>query len=686
MSRRGRPRIDPDRLAVSPSGHKPTKFEAGRFVAWDGEGITKHKRGCAKKSGCGCRHEYALLLNSEGGQLLDRDGISTEAALFALTGEADRLGKSWTHVVFGLSYDANMILRDVRLPELRRLWKGKRVRFHHRFSLSYRPRKSLWVKDGRTGASVTLWDTFGFYQSPFVTAIVKNLGPSDPRLPLIRWGKRNRVGFTEVNIEDAVRYTEAEVEALVDLCRVLRESLAGAGLHVRRWDGAGAIAAALLEREGIKAHMAKSPEEVHAAALYAYAGGRIETPRYGRHEGPVFHGDIRSAYPFAERDLPSLRHGTWRRTLSPTERFALFRVEWDLPAGDRYPLYPFPFRSSNGAIYFPRRGKSWVWRPEFEAAMKVDAFRRRIRVTDGWEFVPRDPTERPFAWVAKVYKERERMKRERNAAEKALKLGLNSSYGKLAQNVGGTIERPPPFHQIEWAGWITSTTRARLYEAACEAPESVITLATDGIYSTDPLPCLVDRNELGGWETATHERMLIAQSGVYWVVDPWERSAGCGRKNADGSKCGAPLKAAAFGSLRCSLETCGWGTLTEHYRGFDEDSLSPEMVLAAWNAGRMTMEAASTRFVTLGTACRSEVSFEAWRSWRTTPRELDLTATGKRIDVLAPGKWGRTKHPGRGLVRTDASDPFEEESTPYSLKFALERGEEERAAEEGVEP
>ena len=97
-----------------PSGHKPTKFEVGRFVGWDGEGATAHEGSCdGTGEGCGCPHRYVYMANSEGGELVRPDGISTVDALRFLTAEAARIGPDATHVCFGLSYDANMILGDV---------------------------------------------------------------------------------------------------------------------------------------------------------------------------------------------------------------------------------------------------------------------------------------------------------------------------------------------------------------------------------------------------------------------------------------------------------------------------------------------------------------------------------------------------------------------------------------------
>jgi hypothetical protein len=662
-----------------PSGKKETKFDHGVFVAWDGEGLTLHRRGCPEPEGggCGCRHEYAYLANSVGGDLVRPEGMDTREALTFLTEQAALMDPLATHVCYGLSYDANMILRDLPMPDLKRIWQGERVRVLRRFMVAYRPRKSFWVKDYSTDSSLTLWDPFGFYQSSFVKAIVDNLGPDYPDLPLIRAGKKRRSSFAASDIPFVRSYTGAELRALVALMGKLRESFISANLKLKRWDGAGAVAAALLEREGIKNHLATTPEEVQAAALFAYAGGRIETLRFGFHDGKIWHYDIRSAYPFAMVGLPSIRHGRWFRVSGmPAYPFSVVKVRWDYTrTGDRRTVYPFAFRDSGGSIYFPTHGTTWAWYPEIAAAWGIPDYRRGMELLDAWEFRPSNERERPFAWVADLYKKREAMKRTKNPAQKALKLGLNSGYGKLAQNVGGTKERPPPFHQLEYAGYITSETRARLFKVAVEADRDCITLATDGIYSTAPIADLDCSEGLGHWEAATHEAMLIAQSGVYFLRDRFDGSA-C-------PKCGGPMTAISFGCVRCAEATCAWSNLVEHYRGFDEDTLNPDRILDAWRHGQTELTAASTRFLTMGRSVVSSKAFERWRTWVEEPRMLDIHATGKRLDRIAPDRWGRKHSPARQLLPTDPADPFEAESHPYALAWAVAEGEETRAILEG---
>jgi hypothetical protein len=75
-----------------------------------------------------------------------------------------------------------------------------------------------------------------------------------------------------------------------------------------------------------------------------------------------------------------------------------------------------------------------------------------------------------------------------------LKLCLNSLYGKMAQRSGRG-----PYHDAVAAGLVTAMARARLVEAVGHNPEAVVMIATDAVYSTEPLPLDIG-DGLGQWE------------------------------------------------------------------------------------------------------------------------------------------------------------------------------------------
>jgi len=295
--------------------------------------------------------------------------------------------------------------------------------------------------------------------------------------------------------------------------------------------------------------------------------------------------------------------------------WAIFNVSWSFPDRDYLPFYPFFVRYQDGSIYYPYRGRNWIYSPEMFAAMEmIPDLYRYMRISEIYTFLP-DNDDRPLGFVKPLFDLRKSWKKQGIGAEKVLKLAYNSFYGKTAQHLGyvqgGHI---PPFFNLFYAGLITSITRAKLFQAAMQAPANIIAFSTDGIWSTSKLE-LVRGSNLGNWEHDGLRGILLAQSGVYWSY------------LADGS-------------------------VSHFSRGFDKEALTPELILQAWASGAQCVEIPTTRFVTLGSALASDERFYTkWRTWDTRPRKLEIRAIGKRQDIQENGK----RNPQLGLVPTRAA-------------------------------
>lgn len=199
-----------------------------------------------------------------------------------------------------------------------------------------------------------------------------------------------------------------------------------------------------------------------------------------------------------------------------------------------------------------------------------------------------------------------------NGEEKTIKLGLNSCYGKTAQQVGARIVdgevSPPSYFQLEWAGYVTSGCRATLMRAAMQKPDAIISFATDALYATEPLDLYAPaKKELGAWEAKQHNGMTIVMPGVYWTHDePSE-------KNKSG---------------------------IEHFsRGFKKEDMSdPEFVHRAWRSGKDSLLVRTERMVTLGAAMMSENFWKMRGMFVTSHRELKLNGlNSKRYPISIRG-------------------------------------------------
>jgi hypothetical protein len=86
----------------------------------------------------------------------------------------------------------------------------------------------------------------------------------------------------------------------------------------------------------------------------------------------------------------------------------------------------------------------------------------------------------------------------------------------MAQRIGGRDGNRPAWHQLEWAGMVTSGTRAQILDAVALAGDSVIAVETDSIMTTKPLD-LDFGDALGQWEATTFDWVTYIQSGIYFT-------------------------------------------------------------------------------------------------------------------------------------------------------------------------
>jgi hypothetical protein len=446
---------------------------------------------------------------------------------------------------------------------------------------------------------------------------------------------------------DAIaRYCQSECVQLAKLAEQLHKAVTAADLRPKRYDGPGALASALLEREGVGAHLPAIPiaYEPLEAARGAYYGGRIECARFGHTSAPVWRYDLISAYPWAAAQLPSLATGRWVPTLGTDAFRALWgfaRVRWNFAQGpdnaalgaELGKLYPFAWRDPmDGNVFFPQRGHAWTTLWELRSALvalELGQLKGTIDVVEAWRWESKSDVQ-PFGWISRVFQERARLKAAHDPAEKVLKLALNSVYGKLAQRHtqkrrGSDPERPK-WHCLPWAAWVTGMVRARLYDAALLAGDALIMIATDAIFTTRPIYGAIVGTGLGDWELTEARGATIVQSGVYWLdVDDEEK---------------------------------------RYTRGFEPDAITRDQVLDGWRRSLPKLPVTDRRFVGLRQAANGSWAKRcSWQDDTSGARDLQLAPHfGKRwLGPDSSGYFGRRKgriRPDEQLIATYAQQPI----------------------------
>jgi hypothetical protein len=406
-----------------------------------------------------------------------------------------------------------MILCDLSRADLEKLWTRGSV-WWRGYSIKYVPRKIFTVTHRRGSFRST--DIFPFFQCSFVKALRKwNLDPT-----VIEEGKLARSSFAEWSIEKIADYNAHEMRLLVSLADSLREKLEGrCGLQIKSYHGPGAVANAWFYRENAKDHF--PPEPLPREVAYAYFGGRTDILGVGEFE--TYRSDLASAYPSALSLCISLHGCKWLQApLTTNDEWALYHVRWEIP--DDSPHGPLPFRLDDGTILYPPCGEGWYWGVELlavESCFPGAISRIHVKAPT---LHPHERTTPLKDAIEKAYATRQVWKNNGELAHEALKLVLNSLYGKLAQSPieekkdgqrsGG--KETAGWRNPVWAGWITAWTRARITKVMERVgAENVLSIATDGVLLRVPNPLASIGNALGEWQNEGMGRSLIVCPGLY---------------------------------------------------------------------------------------------------------------------------------------------------------------------------
>lgn len=577
----------------TPERKKIDKLLTKQFIVWDGEGITPQNQ---------LIQNYVLFgyYNGVNHDWIEGKELTTDQCLRLII-DAGRLHKNAIHVGFAFNYDVDMIMRDMPEDSFRFLRQRGYVRYKH-YKIKHLPGKWFKIYNLKSRIKVTIFDIWGFFQSSLISALKSTIAdhPKMEFLPDIEKGKNRRGRFTYDEMPFVTKYWKIENELCHALITRLREYLYAVGLRITSWHGPGAIASFGYRTNNIDAHKRNCGPDVYTAARYAYAGGRFERFHIGRYR-KVYGYDINSAYPNAIARLPSLSEGEWIHNVKPKKivEFGVYRISLRGPAISSKPA-PLFHRDNSGNISYPWRLDGWYWSPEIKAIIRTMPESKSVRIHESYEYIGWKT--RPFEWVTKVYNQRKEMKANGAGAQMALKLFLNSLYGKMAQRAGwertGTA---PHWHQLEWAGWVTSYTRAMLYELMYQIPfDKLIAVETDGIYTTATPDELVIKigDELGQWEMTYYDEMIYLQSGLY-----------AKRQNKEWS-----LK----------------------YRGLDKDSVTIETFrthpgLLRANKEWPKLVGHTTRFIGYRNALFRGPFNTRHCAWETEPKEICCDEIGKRI-------------------------------------------------------
>lgn len=367
-------------------------------------------------------------------------------------------------------------------------------------------------------------DGGSYYQSSFLTAINPAYWPkpivSGEEFAELVSGKDSRgdiLSETDLTWDGPIMTAMREYNTLENraLSRVMHELAAGyesVGIKPGRdaWYGPGSAAQAWIRSLDVPTPLLREDvckvvtSEQWQSAQNSYYGGHFETFMHGIIPGETYEYDIQSAYPDTIRRLPCICQGL-SEDEAPT--FAHISAIGSDPA-----LGPLPHRNDKGAITSPHLIKGWYPWEEIRAAQRAGLIDR----LNYHQFLGIRPCEHPppFAILADLFALR--LSVGKNSAQgRAIKLVLNSVYGKLSQTVGAAKYSNPVY-----AALITGGCRTAILNAIATHPNKaseLVMIATDGVFFRTPHPGLdLTPSILGGWERNIHSNLTIMKPGMYW--------------------------------------------------------------------------------------------------------------------------------------------------------------------------
>lgn len=523
-------------------------------------------------------HHYTFLAAStpDGRFKASIDGVSlsTRQCLDFLLG----LPRTYRKVAFSFDYDMNMILKDLPPRYLYHLLTKKRVCWNG-YKIMWLKRKQYCItKQGKGGGSVCIWDMFGYFQRGFAKVLNDwQVGTLEERKAVSDM-KGKRSGFSGVDNQLIWDYCLLECRLGATVFEKLLACVDAVDLKLMRYDGAGSVAAAMLRKHGVAAF--KEPEADYSLppeiALAAYYGGRFDLAEFGE-IGDSFEYDINSAYPHIARHLPCLLHAEWEYTKHPflygQLQPGIYHVSWS--RAGRWA--PFPYRKGS-KIHYLASGAGWYHSSEINAVLAYGAY--PVDVDSGY-ILRRNCSHTPMAFIDGYYHQRQLLEARGDLAQMVLKLGLNSVYGKTAQNRGSYSKKPPTYRSFIWAGMITAGARAMLTEAMNLAGADGVLVATDAIFSRLELPLPLG-TELGQWKAKDAKGLFIVQNGVYETSGTKQATRGYNPLDVDFEWSKAqlargltefdiPVRERKFVGLGDALPTWPPGQAFDHWRNWEID-------------------------------------------------------------------------------------------------------------------
>lgn len=432
---------------------------------------------------------------------------------------------------YNLSYDAECILKLLPEEILKQYKWRKELRFQYKnYKIHYIDRKKLTISKGKH--SVSCYDIAQYYDNKPLDVASESIGIIlDQKYLEV---KKKRGIFSKFHYSRHKREIRAYC---IEDCRLTKELSeywiaifeAVFGFYPNNWISAGYMAEKVLINNNIPIPLFNELQyPIQEIARSSFYGGRFELIKRG-FIGECYLYDLNSAYPYALTTLPDITQGRWFESnkIHPKSKIGFFFIEANI--SDKVKIAPFPFVKKNRTICYPS-GKFRTFVTLDELLMVKDDPEINYKIIESWQFIPNKNCLYPFKkFINKQYYKRLELKQENNPLEKAIKIVLNSIYGKMAQRTNNMIGNL--FNPVI-ASYITGFTRRQLYDFTKKnkLDNYVVAYATDSIACQKKIKNL-DSKMLGEMKLdKSANDVIFLSNGFYKFNDTW-KNRGIGYDN-----------------------------------------------------------------------------------------------------------------------------------------------------------
>jgi len=259
-------------------------------------------------------------------------------------------------VFYNLDYDVSAVCKHLPAQTAARVFLDRAVLWRGVW-LRYIPGKVFsFTVDGKKHEC---FDVYPFFQCSLDEAAKKYLGKEKQSLPdglIANLSPENYKAHK--GLIDS--YAMQDSRLLQELTNAFVMSLESTGLRTNALYSPGYLAKAYIRKRKIT--IPPVPDQFSRTIARTYYGGRIEVAKRGFTEQAKIY-DLKSAYPWAMRDIPDLSNCTY--SLSSEIDSDLFLAECDLDITAKI-ANPIPIRA-NGLNVFPNlRARKWITCYEYE--------------------------------------------------------------------------------------------------------------------------------------------------------------------------------------------------------------------------------------------------------------------------------------------------------------------------------